>query len=130
MLLDLDEYLLIDLTDDVLFTAETSESLELTAALLSESGSFIQSWIFCLNAHRLCSTSSNLSSSVFPASGCSVDFYSLCTSNIILKISSNCCIWSQTDSKFLKECSIHSTALDFLTTFLCSLERFLFSSCN
>ena len=113
LLLDLDEYLLIHLTNDVLCTSDTSESLELTAALLSASRSFIQSWIFCYNAHRLCSTSSNLSSSVFPASGCSIEFYSLCTSNIILKNSAKCCIQSRRDSTFLKECSIHSAALDF-----------------
>ena len=35
LLLDLDEYLLIDLTDDVFFSTDTSESLELTATFLS-----------------------------------------------------------------------------------------------
>ena len=125
LLLDLDEYSLIDLTDDVLHRADTSERLELTAAFLSASASFIQLWIFCLNAHRLFpSTSSNHSSSVSCASGYSIDLYSLCTSKIILKMSSSCCVWARTDSKFLKEHNIPSTALDFLIIFLFNLERF------
>ena len=103
MLLDIDKDLQIDLPDDSVLPTDTSESLELTAAFLSDSASFIQLWIFCLNANRLCSTSSNHSSSVSCASGCSINLYSLCTSNTILKISSSCCIWSQRDSKFLRE---------------------------
>ena len=73
--------------------------------------------------------SSNLSSSVSCASGCNIELYCLCTSNI-LKMSSSCCTWSQTDSKFLKEYSIPSTALDFLIILLFNLERFFSSSSN
>ena len=60
----------------------------------------------------------------------SIELYSLCTSNIILKMWSGCCIWSQTDSKFLKEYSIYSTTLDFLIIVLVSLESFFSSSFN
>ena len=59
---------------------------------LSTSASFIQLWIFCLNAHWLCSASLNHSSSFSFASACSIEFYSLCTSNMILKMASTCCI--------------------------------------
>ena len=60
----------------------------------------------------------------------SIELYSLRTSNIILKMWSGCCIWSQTDSKFLKESSIYSTTLDFLIIVLVSLESFFSSSFN
>ena len=60
----------------------------------------------------------------------SIELYSLCTLNIVLKMWSGCCIWSQTDSKFLKEYSISSTTLDFLIIVLVSLESFFSSSFN
>ena len=68
LLLDLDEYLLIHLTHDALLPTDTFGSLELTAAYLSALAYFIKLGIFCLNAHRLCSTS-NHSLTVSCASG-------------------------------------------------------------
>ena len=46
------------------------------------------------------------------------ELYSLWTSNITLKISPNCCIWSLTASMLLGEYIIPSAALDFLMIFL------------
>ena len=80
---------------------KTWKLFEERLSCLFNSPSFIQQWIFYLTTHMLWSASSNHPSSLSWSSKGTKELYPLWKSNITLKRSCICCIWSFKVSMFL-----------------------------